>query len=72
MLQSSGLTCNQEGAASCSGLVGDVTGVLAVALPVQGSNQVVGVVPLVVELSDSEESGAQLPLVPQEASRVSP
>lgn len=57
------LTCDQERAPSCPGLVGDVTGVLAVALPVQSSDVVVRVVSLVTELSDSQEAGAQLPLI---------
>ncbi len=70
MPHSSWLTCDQEGAAPCSGLVGDVTGVLAVALSVQSSDEVVGIVTLVAELSDGEETGAQLPLVTQEAGRV--
>lgn len=71
IMHQSRLTCNQEGAAPRPGLVGDVTGVLAVALPVQSSNQVAGVITLVAELSDREEAGAELPLVPQEARRVS-
>lgn len=71
MPPSSQLTCDQEGAAPCPGLVGDVTGVLAVALSVQSFHQVVGVVALVTELSDGEEAGAQLPLVSQEAGGVS-
>lgn len=71
MHQSSRLTCDQEGAAPRPGLVGDVTGVLAVALSVQRFDQVAGVVSLVAELPDGEEAGAQLPLVPQEACRVS-
>lgn len=71
MPQPSRLTCDQEGTAPCPGLIGDVTGVLAVALSVQSSDQVVGVVALVTELSDGEEAGAQLPLVAQEAGRVS-
>lgn len=71
MPKSSRLTCDQEGAAPCPGLVGDVTGVLAVALSVQSFDEVVGVVALVAELSDGEEAGAQLPLVSQEAGRVS-
>lgn len=71
MPQSGRLTCDQEGAAPCPGLVGDVTGVLAVALSVQSSDQVVGVIALVAELSDGEEAGPQLPLVPEEAGGVS-
>lgn len=71
MHQSSRLTCDQESAAPRPGLVGDVTGVLAIALSVQRSDQVAGVVSLVAELSDGEEAGAQLPLVAQEASRMS-
>lgn len=71
MPQSGRLTCDQEGAAPCPGLVGDVTGVFAVALSVQSSDQVVGVIALVAELSDGEEAGPQLPLVPEEAGGVS-
>lgn len=70
-VNSSKLTCDEEGAASRPGLVGDVTGVLAVALSVQSSDLVFSVSLLVAELSDGEEAGAQLPLVLQEASRVS-
>lgn len=71
MRRSSQLTCDQEGAAPCPHLIGDVTGVLAVALSVQGFDRVGGVVTLVAELSHSEEAGPQLPLVPEEAGRVS-
>lgn len=71
MPQCSRLTRDQEGAAPCPGLVGDVTGVLAIALSVQSFDEVVGVVALVAELSNGEEAGAQLPLVSQEAGRVS-
>lgn len=65
------LTCDQVGAAPCPHLIGDVTGVLAVALSIQCLHQVSGVVPLVTELSDGEEAGSQLPLVPEQAGRVS-
>lgn len=71
MPQSNHLTCDQEGAAPRPGLVGDVAGVLAVALSVQSSDEVVGVVALVAELSDGEEAGTELPLVSQQASGVS-
>lgn len=70
MHQSSELTCDQEGAAARPGLVGDVTGVLSVALAVQSFDLVAGVVALLAELSHGEEAGPQLPLVPEEARRV--
>lgn len=66
------LTCDQEGAAAGASLVGDVTGVLAVTLAVQRSDQVGGVVAPLAELAHGEEAGPQLPLVAQEAGRVSP
>lgn len=66
------LTCDQEGAAPWSSLVGDFTGVLAVALAVERPHQVASVVVALTQLAHRQQALAQLPLVAQQACRVGP
>lgn len=65
-------TCDQEGAAPWPCLVGDFTGVPAVALAVERPNQVAGVVVALTQLAHRQQALAQLPLVAQQAGWVGP
>lgn len=66
------LTCDQEGAESCPCLVGDLTGVLAVAFAVERPHQVACVKVALPQLAHRQQALAQLPLVAQQAGRVGP